>query len=137
MYVYDRIWQNKFNRTIIFSTLMTFWTLFIELYILFWPVESVKENILLGFLYTDIFGFTPLVDVFHSIVWALCFFFGWITYTLIKEISRSQAASINEFIIAVIFLSFFIIFINNITVTVLFLILVIGEFSYMYYSLKE
>lgn len=137
MYAYNKIWYNKFNRTLLFSSLMTAWAFFIELYFFFWPKETLQKEFLINILYIKIFHATIFGWIFHTIVWSIFFFFGWITYTLIKELSRSESANITEFAIGAFVFALFISFMNNIQVAFLFLIFTAGEWIYMYLSLRD
>lgn len=137
MFIYERVWSNKFNRSFIFSILMAFWAFFIELYFLFWPSDLIKENALLSWLYMDMFGFTFLLDVFHIIVWGICFFFTWLSYAAFKEYSNSGTANISEFVILLTIFAFFVLFLNNIFIATLFTVISAGEFYYMYLALSE
>jgi hypothetical protein len=137
MKLYKSVWENQINRTLIFSFLMVIWTLLIELYIIFFPRELVQENIFLGWLYTDLFGFQFLLDGFHLVIWGICFFFTWITYVTVKEASRLPSATTTEYIIfALVFLVFVTIF-TNVFIGLLFLIITFLEFSYMYLSISD
>ncbi len=137
MKVYKSIWENQINRTLIFSFLMVIWSLLIELYLIFFPADVIKENIFLGWLYTDILGFQLLLDAFHLVIWGLCFFFTWITYVTIKEASKLPSANVSEYIIlGFVFLVFVVIF-TNIFIGVMFLIIAFLEFSYLYFSVAR
>lgn len=116
---------------------MAFWAFFIELYFLFWPSDLIKENALLSWLYMDMFGFTFLLDVFHIIVWGICFFFTWLSYAAFKEYSNSGTANISEFVILLTIFAFFVLFLNNIFIATLFTVISAGEFYYMYLALSE
>jgi hypothetical protein len=137
MYVYGKVWSNKFNRTLLFSSLMTFWALFIELFFLFWPRDTLENEFLINILFFDLFGVEIFGWIFHTIIWSVFFFFLWMTYSLIKELSRSRPANISEFIITVLIIALFVSFINNIQIATLFLLFTAGEFFYMYLSLKD
>ena len=137
MFVYNRIWSNKFNRTMLFSSLMSAWAFFIELYFFFWPKETLKNEFMISILYIQIFHAEVLGWLFHTIIWSIFFFFGWIVYALIKELSRSGAANMSEFIIGAIVFSVFIAFMNNVQIAVLFLLFAAGEYLYMYLSLRD
>ena len=137
MYVYNKIWYNKFNRTLLFSFLMTAWAFFIELYFFFWPKETLSKEFLLNILYIKIFDAEVFGWVFHTIIWSVFFFFGWITYSLIKELSRSDAPNVTEFAVGAFVFSLFIAFMNNVQVAFLFLLFTAGEWLYMYFSLKD
>ena len=137
MYVYEKVWNNKINRTLIFSFLMTFWALFIELYFFFWPKETLQNEFPVNLLYTNILGVEIFSIIFHTVIWAICFFFGWIFYTLVKQLSRSKAPDALEYGISAFVLSIFIAFMNNIPVAFLFLVVITGEFAYMYFSLRD
>ena len=137
MRIYKSIWENQINRTLIFSFLMIIWTLLIELYLIFFPVDVIKENIFLRWIYTDVFGFQLLLDGFHLFIWGLCFFFTWITYVTIKEASKFPSASVSEFIIfALVFLVFVVIF-TNMFIGIMFLLIAFLEFIYLYFSVAN
>ena len=145
--IHDYLWENDFNRTLIISILVVFWTISLEMYFLFFPIEDVRNHFLLGILYVIdaipiAFGIIQLeiillLDVFHILVWSICIFFSWITYTLIKQITESNPAGIIEFLGLVLLFAFFILFINNLFVALLVVLLSLLEFSYMFYALAE
>lgn len=137
MYVYNKVWYNKFNRTIIFSFLMTAWAFFIELYFFFWPKETLEKEFLINLLYIKILHLQPLIIIFHTIIWSICFFFGWIFYTLVKELGRYKAPDALEYGIIGFVISVFIAFMNSIPVAFLFLVVITGEFFYMFLSLRD
>ena len=135
---HDYLWENKLTRTWILSILIVLWTLLIELYFLFWPIEEVENHFLLSFLYIDFgLGSTFLADIFHGTIWSLCIFFTWILYTLIKQSTGSNPAGIIEYFVFIFLFAFFILFINNLFVTILFVIISLAEFGYMYLSLAD
>jgi hypothetical protein len=137
MRIYNTLWENQINRTIIFSFLMVIWTLLIELYVIFFPIEVIKENLFLGWIYTDVFGFEFLLDAFHLVIWGICFFFTWITYVTVKEASKLPSATTSEFIIlAFVYLVFVMIF-TNMFIGILFLVITFLEYSYMYLSIGK
>ena len=137
MFVYGKVWNNKFNRTMIFSFLMTLWSFFIELYFFFWPKETLEKEFLIDLLYIKILHVQVFLIIFHTIIWSICFFFGWIFYTLVKELSRSKAPDAMEYGIAGIVISIFIAFMNSVPVALLFLVVITGEFAYMYLSVRD
>lgn len=137
MKIYNMLWENQINRTIIFSFLMVIWTLLIELYVIFFPVELIKENIFLGWIYTDVFGFQFLLDGFHLVIWGICFFFTWITYVTMKEATNLPSAKTSEFIILVLVFLVFVIIFTNMFIGILFVVITFLEFSYMYLSIGK
>lgn len=138
MYVYDKVWSNKFNRTMIFSSLMTLWAVFIELFYFFWPKETLQNEFLLNFVYIKTFDVEIVGIIFHTIIWSIAFFFGWLIYTLSKEMSRSRSAGANEYILSAFVVSLFIAFMNeSVIIAFLFLVVVAGEYLYMYLSLRD
>ncbi|MHA2365362.1 MAG: hypothetical protein ACXAC7_15495 [Candidatus Hodarchaeales archaeon] len=144
MRLHSYLWENNINRTLIMSLLIVFWTLLIELYFLFWPLESLQNHLLLGLLYQDfkivipfLGTIEPFLDLFHIILWSLCFFFSWILYTMIKQLTNSDAAGIIEFVALILIFFFFIYYINNIFVAGFFILFSIGEFAYMYFALSH
>lgn len=137
MKIYNSVWENSVNRTIIFSFLMVIWTLLIELYFIFFPEEMIKENLFLGWIYTDFFGFQILLEVFHILIWGLCFFFTWITYVTIKEASRLPSATTSEYIVLVLVFLVFVVIFTNMIIGLLFLAFTALEFGYMYLSIAK
>lgn len=137
MYIHSKIWQEKLNRTLIFSILMVFWTFFIELYFLFFPEAVIKENAILSWLYFDLFGFPILLTLFHTLIWGVCFFFTWFIYTIFKDKSNSGQATVLEFFYVLGIFSFFIVFLNNVIIAFLFIIFSLGEFAYLYLALAD
>lgn len=148
MKVYESLWDNLTNRTMIINVLVIFWTLIIEMYFLFWSVEQIKENIFVSWLYfepfngisfsvIDLNGVTPLLGLFHLIIWGVCFFFTFITYSIAKEVTRSGEANITEYGIMVIVFAFFIMIVNGWPIGLGFVILAILEFLYLYLSLRN
>lgn len=145
--IHDYLWENDFNRTLIISILVVFWTISLEMYFLFFPIQDVRNHFLLGLLFVIdaipiAFGIIQLeiillLDLFHILVWSICIFFSWITYTLIKQITESNPAGIIEFLALVLLFAFFILFINNLFVALLVVLLSLLEFSYMFYALAE
>ncbi|MHA1992348.1 MAG: hypothetical protein ACW981_12910 [Candidatus Hodarchaeales archaeon] len=137
MRIYSTLWENQINRTIIFSFLMVIWTLLIELYVIFFPVEVIKENLFIGWIYTDVLGFEFLLDAFHLVIWGICFFFTWITYVTAKEASRLPSATTSEFIILALVYFVFVMIFTNMFIGILFLVITFLEFSYLYLSIGK
>ena len=144
--IYNSIWGNEINRSIIFSFLVTSWCILIQLYFLFWPISSIKNNIFLGWMYIGIFGHEILVDIFLAIIWGICFFFTWMTYSYLKESLRMGQSDLNEYILFIIIFEIFIAILNFgerksfptvfIFATVFFLMTLV-ELVYMYITLTR
>lgn len=142
MYVYDKVWSNKFNRTLLFSSLMVAWSFFIEAYFYFWSNSiSTKETLKHGFfsiLYIQIFHAEVFGWLFHTIIWSIFFFFGWIVYASVKELSRSDAPNVTEFAIGAFVFAVFIAYLNDsVQIATLFIIACSIIWIYMYLSLKD
>ena len=137
MKVYNYVWANSTNRTLIFSFLMIIWSILIELYFIFYPLDLIKENIFLGWLYTDVFGFTPFLDVFHLIIWGIAFFFTWIVYGIVKEIIGLPLANVTEYIVFVFGYGVFVTIFNGIGDGILFVGVCFIEFLYFFMALRE
>lgn len=142
MYVYDKVWSNKFNRTLLFSSLMTVWAFFIEAFFFFWKqdpssLDTLKNGFPFSILYIQIFHAAVFGWIFHTIIWSIFFFFGWIVYTLIKELSRSDAPNVQEYAIGAFVFALFIAYMNNIQIATLFIVAVSLEWLYMYLSLRD
>ena len=144
--IYNSIWGNEVNRSIIFSFLMTTWCILIQLYFLFWPISSIQANLFTGWLYISIFGHQILLDIFLVIIWGICFFFTWVIYTYFKESLRMGQSNLNEYLIFIVIFEIFITILNfgerksfptiAIFATVFFLITLI-ELVYMYITLTK
>ncbi|MFW9927864.1 MAG: hypothetical protein ACFFD1_00565 [Candidatus Thorarchaeota archaeon] len=132
MKVYQSVWENSTNRTYIFSVLMIFWTLIVELYFIFFPIDDIKNNVFASWLYIDVFGYQVLLDFFHLVIWSICFFFTWILYSAIKESVRMPAASISEYAVFVIIFTFFVTIFTSVLIGIMFIGLTIVEFVYLY-----
>ena len=135
--LYKSIWENQINRTLIFSFLMVVWTLLIELYLIFFPRDLIQENIFLGWVYTEVFGFQLFLDGFHLVIWGICFFFTWMTYVTVKEASRLPPASTSEYIILVLVFLVFVTIFTDLFIGILFLVIAFLEFAYMYLSVRS
>lgn len=84
--IYRNLWVSKEVRTLILGTLILLICALLELLFLFFPVEL--ENSFLEFLFWEFeFGgtFTPLLTVFHLMVWGIMFFSSLMVYTVIRE----------------------------------------------------
>ena len=138
MRFYETVWENILNRTVILSVLFFFWTILIESYFLFWPKDLIRANIFVGWLFTDIFfGFSPLIDIFHIVIWGICFFFSWLLFAVIKEGTRSGPTTISEYVIAVTVFSIFIVILVNLLVGMMFILFTILLFLYIWAALRE
>ena len=116
---------------------MPAWAFFIEHYFFLWPKETLQKEFLINILYIKIFHAEVISWIFHTIIWSIFFFFGWIVYTLIKELSRSESPNVTEYAIGAFVFSMFISFMNNVQVAFLFLLFTAGEWVYMYFSLRD
>ena len=86
-YLYRNLWEPKELRTLLLGFLLVTTGGLLELIFLFF-VEEIK-NSFLGVLYTeiDLLGgtFTPLITMFHLIVWGVIFFNTLMVYTVVRE----------------------------------------------------
>ena len=86
-YLYRNLWAPKELRTLLLGILMVATGGLLELSFLFF-VEEIK-NSFLGVLYMeiDLLGgtFTPLLTIFHLVIWGLIFFNTLMVYTVIRE----------------------------------------------------
>jgi len=84
--LYRNLWASEEVRTLILGTLMLSICFLLELLFLFFPVDL--QNFL-EFLFWEfeLFGgtFTPLLTIFHLIVWGIMFFSTLLVYTMIRE----------------------------------------------------
>ena len=84
--IYRNLWVSKEVRTLILGTLILSTCALLELLFLFFPVE-LENSLEFLFWEFDLFGgsFTPLLIVFHLIVWGIMFFSTLMVYTMIRE----------------------------------------------------
>ncbi|UCG89528.1 MAG: hypothetical protein JSU57_03385 [Candidatus Heimdallarchaeota archaeon] len=85
--LYRNLWASKEVRTLILGTLILSICALLELLFLFFPVEL--QNSFLGYLFWEIElfdgTFTPLLTLFHLIVWGIMFFSTIMVYTMVRE----------------------------------------------------
>ncbi|MFX1285215.1 MAG: hypothetical protein ACFFB5_16300 [Promethearchaeota archaeon] len=85
--LYRNLWASDEVRTLILGTLILSICALLELLFLFFPVEL--QNSFIGSLFWEIelFGgtFTPLLTLFHLIVWGLMFFSTLMVYAILRE----------------------------------------------------
>ena len=86
-FLYRNLWVPKELRTLILGTLIVSLGFLLELMFLFFLDEM--KNSFLGFLYWEMtfleITYTPLLTLFHLVVWALIFFSTLMVYTVIRE----------------------------------------------------
>ncbi|MFX1538989.1 MAG: hypothetical protein ACFFDI_32805 [Promethearchaeota archaeon] len=103
--IYRNLWVSKEVRTLILGTLIFSICALLELLFLFFPVEL--ENSVLEFLFweLELFGgtFTPLLIVFHLIVWGIMFFFALMVYAVLREYTGGRTGLLEIAGIIVIF----------------------------------
>lgn len=102
--IYRNLWVSKEVRTLILGTLILSICALLELLFLFFPIEL--ENFL-EFLFWEfeLFNgtFTPLLTVFHLIVWGIMFFSTLMVYTMIREYTGGRTGLLEIAGIIVIF----------------------------------
>ncbi|MHA2202155.1 MAG: hypothetical protein ACW991_00565 [Candidatus Hodarchaeales archaeon] len=102
--IYRNLWVSKEVRTLILGTLILSICALLELLFLFFPIEL--ENFL-EFLFWEfeLFDgtFTPLLTVFHLIVWGIMFFSTLMVYTMIREYTGGRTGLLEIAGIIVIF----------------------------------
>lgn len=85
--VYRNLWASEEVRTLILGTLMLSICFLLELLFIFFPDEL--QNSFLEFIFweLELFGgtYSPLMTVFHLIIWGTMFFSALMVYTLIRE----------------------------------------------------
>ncbi|MFX0014505.1 MAG: hypothetical protein ACFFB2_05090 [Promethearchaeota archaeon] len=103
--IYQNLWVSKEVRTLILGTLIFSICSLLELLFLFFPVEL--QNSFLGFLFLEfeLFGgtFTPLLTIFHLIVWGIMFFFTLMVYTVVREYTGGRTGLLEIAGIVIIF----------------------------------
>lgn len=136
--LYRNLWVSKEVRTLILGTLIFSICALLELLFLFFPV--VLEESFLEFLFWEfeLFGgtFTPLLTVFHLIVWGIMFFSTLMVYTMIREYAGGRTGLLEIAGIIVIFA-----FSSLIIYEVWFALFLVGVsgliLGYLYLSLAE
>jgi len=85
--LYRNLWEPKELRTLLLGVLIVATGVSLELIFLFF-VEEIK-NSFLGVLYLEIKLFeitlTPLLTIFHMVIWGTIFFSTLMVYTVIRE----------------------------------------------------
>jgi hypothetical protein len=147
--LYERLWENKRNRTLIFSTTIMLLFTFIELYFIMFPEEEIRKYFDLLYLPIEILGVTvtPFLDVLHVILWTIIFFFFIIMYGFGKEALTGQRMAVMDLIvIGVIFTVLVLLIMGKYTVelpiypfliTALYVGIITLVFLYMFLTLKE
>ncbi|MFW9990495.1 MAG: hypothetical protein ACFFD4_00405 [Candidatus Odinarchaeota archaeon] len=147
--LYERLWENKKNRTVIFSTTLMLLFLFIELYFLMFPEQEIRKLFDVLYLPLEIQGVTttPLLDVLHVILWVIIFFFFIITYGFAKEsITGLRMSVIDVTVSGAIFAVIVLLIMGKYTVvlpiyafliTALYAGIIALIFLYMFISLRE
>ncbi|MFX0171258.1 MAG: hypothetical protein ACFE9L_05005 [Candidatus Hodarchaeota archaeon] len=103
--IYRNFWLSEEVRTILLGILMFSICFLLELIFLFFPNEL--QNSFLFFLYTEIplFGgtFTPILTLFHLVVWGIGFFSSFIVYAVIREYTGGRTGVLEIIAILLIF----------------------------------
>lgn len=103
--IYRNLWLSKEVRTILLGVLMFSICFLLELIFLFFPNELQTS---LAFLYLEIplFGgtFTPILTLFHLIVWGIGFFSCLIVYAVIREYTGGRTGVLEIIAILLIFI---------------------------------
>ncbi|UCE13124.1 MAG: hypothetical protein JSV04_13160 [Candidatus Heimdallarchaeota archaeon] len=87
-YLYRNVWEPEEIRTIIMGTLVVSICFLLELLFLFPELGIEKSFLAFLFWELDLGGlgiFTPLLTIFHLIVWGIMFFSTLMVYTMIRE----------------------------------------------------
>ena len=103
--IYRNLWVSKEVRTIILGTLILSICALLELLFLFFPVDL--ENSVLEFLFweLELFGgtFTPLLTIFHLIIWGIMFFCTLMVYAVLREYTGGRTGLLEIAAMIVIF----------------------------------
>ena len=134
LYLYRNLWAPKQLRTLLLGVLMVSIGFLLELIFLFF-LNDIKKSFL-GVLYTEIpfMGLeTPLLTLFHLLVWAMIFFSTLIVYSVIREYTGGRTG-MSEIIgiIAIIAITTWLLF--DIWFSFFFILLAVGIILYIYYS---
>jgi hypothetical protein len=91
-FLYRNLWAPKELRTLLIGTLLVSLGFLLELMFLFF-LDDMKQSFL-GFLYweTTILDvtYTPLLTLFHLLVWGMIFFSSLMVYTVIREYTGAR-----------------------------------------------
>ncbi|MHA2174425.1 MAG: hypothetical protein ACXABI_06320 [Candidatus Hodarchaeales archaeon] len=134
LYLYRNLWAPKQLRTLLLGVLMLSIGFLLELIFLFF-LDDIK-NSFLGVLYTEISFMgtqTPLLILFHLLVWGMIFFSTLMVYSVIREYSGGRTG-MSEIIgiIAVIAITTWLLF--DTWFSVFFILLATGIILYIYLS---
>jgi hypothetical protein len=103
--IYQNLWLSKEVRTILLGVLMLSICFLLELIFLFFPNELQTS---LEFLYLEIplFGgtFTPILTLFHLIIWGIGFFSCLLVYAVIREYAGGRTGVLEIIAILLIFI---------------------------------
>ncbi|MFX1516725.1 MAG: hypothetical protein ACFFC6_10470 [Promethearchaeota archaeon] len=103
--IYRNLWVSKEVRTIILGTLILSICALLELLFLFFPVDL--ENSVLEFMFweLELFGgtFTPLLTIFHLIIWGIMLFCTLMVYAVLREYTGGRTGLLEIAAIIVIF----------------------------------
>jgi hypothetical protein len=104
--LYRNLWIQEEVRTLILGTLVFSICFLLELIFLFLPEDL--QNSFLSFLYfeLDFFGeiFTPLLVVFHLIVWGIMFLSCLMVYAILREYTGGRTGILEIAAIIIIFM---------------------------------
>jgi len=106
-FLYRNLWAPKELRTLLIGTLLVSLGFLLELMFLFF-LEDIKQSFL-GFLYWEMtildVTYTPLLTLFHLLVWGLIFFSSLMVYTVIREYTGGRTG-MSEIIAIIAILAF-------------------------------
>lgn len=137
-YLYRNLWAPRELRTLLLGILMVITGGLLELSFLFF-VEDIK-NSFLGVLYLeiDLLGgtFTPILTIFHLVVWGVIFFSTLMVYTVIREYIGARTGLTEIGVIILIFaITTWLLF--NEWFAVLFVAISCGIIAYLYFVVGE
>ena len=137
-FLYRNLWKPNELRTTLLGVLLVSIGVLLELIFLFF-IEEIK-NSFFGFLYLeiDLLGgkFTPLLTIFHLVVWGIIFFSTLMVYTVIREAvgARTGLTEVGGIILIFAIITWLLF---DLWFAGLLIIVSSGIIAYMYYSLGE
>ena len=136
--IYRNLWVSKEVRTLILGTLIISICALLELLFLFFPGELEESALELLFWELELFGgtFTPLLTVFHLIVWGIMFFSTVMVYAVIREYAGGRTGLL-EIAAIIVFFVFSCLIIYDVWFALYFIGVSGLILGYLYLSLTE
>ncbi|MHA2223621.1 MAG: hypothetical protein ACXAC8_00200 [Candidatus Hodarchaeales archaeon] len=99
--LYRNLWVSEEVRTFILGTFLLSICILLELIFIFFPTEI--ETSILGFLFWELGTFTPLLTIFHIIIWEIMFFSTLMDYAVVREYTGGRTGLLEIGVITLLF----------------------------------